>query len=236
MPRAPAFPASLQVVITPPSSAAVNVLILFHGLGDTSKAFSKVAAAIRLPETICITLQAPSPLPFDLGGFHWGDDIVFDSSSSKMEMDTGFTKSAKLVTEDALRSVLLGECGFKHRDIILFGFGQGAMAALAAARNLGEELGGIVSIGGPIPSSSMLVNGPKNKTPVLVLGGSSKTAISASAVSAIKATFETVEYHRWQRDGDGMPRNRDEMLPIMQFFSRRLRSRQGVPEGSVEIM
>ena len=44
-----------------------------------------------------------------------------------------------------------------------------------------------------------------------------------------------VEYHKWDRAGDGMPRNRDEMLPIMRFFARRLRSRKGVPEGSIEV-
>jgi hypothetical protein len=32
-----------------------------------------------------------------------------------------------------------------------------------------------------------------------------------------------------------MPANRDEMLPIMQFFSRRLRSMKGVPAGVVEL-
>jgi hypothetical protein len=32
-----------------------------------------------------------------------------------------------------------------------------------------------------------------------------------------------------------MPRSREEMLPIMRFFARRLRSRGGVPEGAVEV-
>jgi hypothetical protein len=32
-----------------------------------------------------------------------------------------------------------------------------------------------------------------------------------------------------------MPSNRDEMMPIMQFLARRLRSRKGVVEGAVEI-
>jgi len=231
-----AFPASLSVVITPPpSSAPVNVLLLLHGLGDTSEAFSRFAAAIRLPETLCITLQGPSPLPFDIGGFHWGDDIVFDSSSSEMEMDNGFSKVAKLVVEDVIREVLLRDCDFRLRDVLLFGFGQGGLAALASAQALGDELGGVISVGGPLPATAMLVNGPKSKTPVLVVGGRSNSAISTSAVSAIKGTFVNVEHCQWQKQGDGMPRNREEMLPIMQFLARRLRSRQGVPDGSMEI-
>jgi hypothetical protein len=32
-----------------------------------------------------------------------------------------------------------------------------------------------------------------------------------------------------------MPKNREEALPMMHFFARRLRSQKGVPEGSVEL-
>ncbi len=38
-----------------------------------------------------------------------------------------------------------------------------------------------------------------------------------------------------ERIQDSMPRSREEMLPIMRFFARRLRSRGGVPEGAVEV-
>lgn len=40
---------------------------------------------------------------------------------------------------------------------------------------------------------------------------------------------------RYARKGDGMPSNREEMLPVIQFLTRRLHSRQSVPEGGVEI-
>jgi hypothetical protein len=44
-----------------------------------------------------------------------------------------------------------------------------------------------------------------------------------------------VEIIRYRRPGDGMPANRDEMLPIMRFLARRLTSAKGVPEGAVEV-
>ena len=116
---------------------------------------------------------------------------------------------------------------------MLFGFGQGAMAALATASSMVEELGGVVSIGGPLPSSN--ASAKSTKTPVLVLGGSSSTFITRTALDRLKAAFKNVEYQKWTREGDGMPRNRDEMLPIMRFFASRLRSTAGVPEGSVEV-
>ena len=231
------FPSSLKLTITPPPASQqqpVNILILLHGLGDTNRSFTTLGKQLALPETACISLQAPTPLPFDLGGYHWGDDIHFDSSSGQMDVDTGFQKAAKVIKEDVITDVLIGKYGYSPRNILLFGFGHGGMAALAVSIHMEKELGGVISIGGPIPSACISTR--KSKTPVLVLGGSSDTLITRSAVSGLTTTFETVEYHKWDKKGDSMPGNREEMLPIMKFFARRLRSRNGVPEGSVEIL
>lgn len=85
-----------------------------------------------------------------------------------------------------------------------------------------------------MPSSSMLVNGPKDRTPLLLLGGA-KGVLSSNHAKTVKGTFEHVEHHQWKKADDSMPKNREEVLPVMQFFARRLRSRSGVPEGSVEL-
>ena len=235
-PKQADLPTSLvSSIISPPASSPLttNVLILLHGLGDTLVSFINLGKQLALPETTCISLQAPTPLPFELGGYHWGDDINFDPASGQMDYDTGFTKAVKLIKKDIFEEGLLKKCGYKPRDIMLLGYGQGAMAALAVTASMTEELGGIVSIGGPLPSSD--VPAKSIETPVLVLGGSSNTLITRINLNKLKATFQSVEYQKWNRAGDGMPRNRDEMLPIMRFFARRLKSRAGVPEGSVEI-
>ncbi|KAL8786051.1 MAG: hypothetical protein Q9213_003034 [Squamulea squamosa] len=233
------FPAhvTISIVPPPPGQGPVNVLLLLHGLGDTKESFTQLAKQLSLPETSCIAIQAPSPLPFDLGGFHWGDDITFNQSLGTMDYDTGFEKSSHILKEDVIRKTLLEKCGYKPRNILLFGYGQGGMAAIAAALALNTELGGIVSIGGPSPSGSSgaLQDEAKNQTPVIVLGGSSNTLITQSALTSLKKVFHAVEYTKWPRPGDRMPGNRDEMLPIMRFFGRRLQSRSGLPEDSVEI-
>ena len=230
------FPTSLVLSITPPpatSPQTTNVLILLHGLGDNSVSFTNLGKQLALPETTCISLQAPTPLPFELGGFHWGDDIIFDQASAQMDYDTGFTKAVKIIRQNIIEDGLVKQAGYKPREIMIFGLGHGAMAALLTAASMAEELGGIVSVGGPLPSSS--TSAKVVKTPVLVLGGSSNTLITRTALDRLKAAFQNVEYQKWNRAGDGMPRNRDEMLPIMRFFARRLRSRAGVAEGGVEI-
>lgn len=230
------FPTSLALSITPPpatSPQTTNVLILLHGLGDSSVSFTNLGKQLALPETTCVSLQAPTPLPFELGGFHWGDDMIFDQASGQMDYDTGFSKAVKFIRQDVIEVGLVKKCGYKLREIMILGFGQGAMAAIATATSIAEELGGIVSIGGSLPSSCTSANAVK--TPVLVLAGSSNTLITRTALDKLNAAFQSVEYQKWNRAGDGMPRNRDEMLPIMRFFAHRLRSRAGVPEGSAEV-
>jgi len=177
------------------------------------------------------------PLPFDLGGFHWGDDMVFDQNTGKMDVDTGFKTSTIIMLESVIREGLVAKCGYKSREIMIFGFGQGGMVALQTAAELDtEELGGVVSIGGALSLSLPLkALDKKNKTPVLVCRAAKDSAISDSAVTKLKDVFDFVEVKEWKKNGDSMPSNREEMLPIMQFFARRLRSTRGVPTGSVEL-
>ncbi|MCJ1357468.1 MAG: hypothetical protein MMC33_007464 [Icmadophila ericetorum] len=231
------FPTNLVLSIIPPidlKHSPINVLIFLHGLGDTHLSFTSFARALSLPETVCISLQGLSPLPFDLGGFHWGDDIIFDNSSGEMEFDTGFSRSTKAINKEVIRKVLVDKCGYQSREIMLFGFGQGGMAALAAIAAYEEELSGGISIGGPIPSS-ISSRTTKNGTPILLLSGSNSQLIDREAIDKIKGTYKFVENVRWKKSQDSMPASREEMLPVMHFFSRRLRSRRGVPEGAVEI-
>ncbi|OKO99813.1 hypothetical protein PENSUB_8030 [Penicillium subrubescens] len=242
------FPPNLTVTITlPPSTPASaptpNILLLLHGIGDSAAGFTSFGRAINLPETTVLAVQAPAPLPFDLGGFHWGDDVSFDSRTGTLDMDAGFTRSTSLLANEVIRQTLVQKCGYQLREIMILGFGQGGMAGLAAARELGSTgtdgkasgaLSGVISIGAPYALSGAR-SGAKNRSPVLLVAGRDSEVVSDGAVRRTKEVFEFVEVSRYARRGDGMPSNRDEMLPVMQFFARSLRSQQGVPKGSVEI-
>ncbi|MCJ1324317.1 hypothetical protein MMC10_000979 [Thelotrema lepadinum] len=236
LPKVSDFDSSLTLSITPPPSSqkSVNLLILLHGLGDSHEAFKQLGQQLNLPETACISLQGPTPLPFDMGGHQWGEDLVFDQGTGQLDFDTGFKKSTEAIMKVIM--TLKDKCGYSYRDILLFGFGQGGMAALNAAASMhaADELSGVVSIGASLPGDAPDVVS-KSRTPVIVLGGSSQSLINDSEIQRLRSRFMFVERKEWKRPGDSMLRNRDEMMPIMQFFARRLKSRQGVPEGSVEL-
>ncbi|OKL64623.1 hypothetical protein UA08_00301 [Talaromyces atroroseus] len=298
LPIAEDFPPNVTVVISypgshdstpPPTTTSAtthhNILVLLHGLGDTANKFASFGRALNLPETTCITVQAPTPLPasfIDHEGYHWGNDVMFDDHGT-LAMDAEFDRARKVLVKDVITDTLVNKLGYKLRDIMLLGFGQGGMAALDAARDLSlhppvvdelpeatissssttsipggtsagpgtsatEEmnskrtnpyhasLSGVVSFGAAYPLSASTL-GPKDRTPVLLLAGRDDggSAVTDTALKRTKDVFEFVEIHRWPRRGDGMPRNRDDMLPVMQFFARRLRSRKGVPAGSIEL-
>lgn len=111
--------------------APTNVLVLLHGLGDKHESFANLGKQMNLPETACISVEAPNNL-LDLGGRHWGDDIIFDSTSGGLDTDTGFKQSTELLVK-LVNDGLIEKCGYQHRQVMFFGFGQGGMAALNTA-------------------------------------------------------------------------------------------------------
>lgn len=86
---------------------------------------------MNLPETCCISVQGPANL-LDLDGFHWGDDIIFDSTNGGLDSDAGFKKTNEIL-KGVVEDVLVDKCGYRQREVLLMGFGQGGMAALEYA-------------------------------------------------------------------------------------------------------
>ncbi|RPB19899.1 alpha/beta-hydrolase [Terfezia boudieri ATCC MYA-4762] len=230
------FPPSISplVTIVPPPTASshppANVLLLLHGLGDKAEPFANLAAALRLPETVCISLRAPCPLPLGLSGFHWADDIHL-SHAGTLDPDAGFTKSIGIL-QQVVENTLVTALGYPRRGIFFVGFGQGGMLALEFAARLrtstgqDDEYGGVISIGGPLPHSA-----PSQavKTPVLLIGSEKGSLVSVESEKRVKSVFSSVRVVRWRgRNKDGMMQNREETSDLMDFLARRLRSWAGV--------
>ncbi|KAL7812248.1 Alpha/Beta hydrolase protein [Trichoderma gracile] len=180
------------------------------------------------------------------GHFHWGDDLSVDSDSGDLHPDPGFDKAAGLIMNKLVKEVLLDKCGWEMNDIMFFGFGQGGSLALGLAsrlrtieriidisssssssdggqeeekkRKLGNTCKGVVSIGGPLPQSMVpsLSSRDKSRTPVLVC------QLDDEEADAVKREFADVRVVRWRRREVAMPRDREEMFPVMKFIADQL--------------
>ena len=71
-----------------------NLLLLFHGLGDTPTSYARFARTISLPQTAAVSLGAPHEVPFSDGGRSWF--TVFDES---MELIPGALGEKRRITE-----------------------------------------------------------------------------------------------------------------------------------------
>ncbi|EXJ93656.1 hypothetical protein A1O1_02048 [Capronia coronata CBS 617.96] len=243
-PLASDLPASLKPVFhLPPNNIPTNVILFLPGLGDTAANFSSFARALNLPDALTITLNPPFPLPFPLGpGDQWSEDLQVDATTGPFDPDSPLTRAVGLVAEDVIANVLVGKSKYRPDHIHLIGFGQGGSVAVSVPLHPSlsslPPLGGVISIGGALPMSATLPSSTaKNRTPVLLLSGSRSPLASAdsSPLKRVKLAYEFITYHQWRKSDDSMPRNRDEVLPMMQFWSRRLKSRRGVPDDAVEL-
>ncbi|KAI0407470.1 alpha/beta-hydrolase [Xylaria palmicola] len=174
--------------------------------------------------------------------FHWGDDLTLAPATGELDPDPGFSKAEQLVLGGLVRETLIGTCGWETSDILLFGFGQGGSLALGLSSRLrrgervvdvtegqndaGTAFKGVVSIGGQLPVSMIptLSARPKARTPVLVCHGRNSESLDSDAIELLQKEFVDVREVKWRKTDDGMPKSREEMLPIMQFFAERLRA------------
>ncbi|CAD6500399.1 BgTH12-07576 [Blumeria graminis f. sp. triticale] len=252
LPQPGDFLPSHILTITPPApthTTPTNALIFLHGLGDTHLPFTNLARSLALPATVSIALRAPNLIPplfsgTDVPAFHWADDLLFDPTTGAMDADAGFTR-AQTALDDVIK-VLVSDCGFHERDIYFLGFGQGATASfgwLGRAERAGSGrggYGGVIAIGAGLPKEllSWIPASPSEKlqTPVLLCGGQTSTQVTGQVTTLIRDRVASLQYVQWKRSGDRMPQNREEMMPIMQFFARRMRSWTGVFEGAIELI
>ena len=238
------FPSSVKPIIHLPLNAKpTNVIIFLPGLGDTAGSFASFPRALNLPDTLTITLNPPFPLPFPLGpGDQWSEDLQVDTSTGNLDADSPLTKATELIAIDVVEKVLIERFKFRPDHIHFFGFGQGGSVAMSAPLHSSLSsfsLGSVISIGGSLPLSTALPSegSSKSRTPILLLSGSNSSLASpgSSPLKRAKDAYEFLTYHRWKKADDSMPKNRDEVLPMMQFWAQNLKSRRGVPDDAVEI-
>lgn len=230
-----------------------NLLLLFHGLGDTPGPFTSLAKTLALPQTTCIALGAPHAVPLSDGGRSWFTFL----DSETFELIPGQQAEKRRIrsmhsTVDALEQLLLHlhvYCGWDSRKVHLFGFSQGGTVAMEVALRYavkGKELGSCIAIASGL-LEEQLSNGrnlysaadsnTKNttKVPVLLLHGDKDTVVSRERVIATEVLLNKngmdVEFRNIPGKGHSMISSEAETRILMEFWAKHLSNRPPAGEN-----
>ncbi|KAI4129438.1 MAG: hypothetical protein LQ338_002219 [Usnochroma carphineum] len=208
----------VQVIPPYPDRHIRHGVVVLHQLGGSESSFTTLAWQLhrQQPETSFVLLKGLGAVPKPDSSYHQ-EDIA-------RQQDELSLSSARILTE-TIKSSLITKCGFSPRDIVVMGHDQGGTAVLATADLwAGIELGGAVSIGGPLPSYLQSTSGDKVRTPALVLG-STPGDLRHFSFDCIKSRFASV-------DTCILPDTEHSMESLVEFLAHRLQraewSRQAI--------
>ncbi|KAH8929060.1 hypothetical protein BT69DRAFT_1315902 [Atractiella rhizophila] len=200
---------------TPPSP---NLLVLFHGQGDTLASFFNLAKSLNLPQTDFLALQGPFPIPLlEEEAWEWipsftmmGEPLESPDPREALSIFSTFFST-------------LSDFGYDPSSIHFIGYGQGGTFASQLLQTSKQRIASFVSIESPLlslPSSSS----SKNETPVLLVGKKSR---EKGWERWWHRAFEKIGKEYLEEDGsdlgEKMPRGRKEWEPIMRFWAKHLR-------------
>ncbi|KAI8913174.1 Alpha/Beta hydrolase protein [Entophlyctis helioformis] len=240
--------ARLKPVFRPSKDGAdSNLLLLFHGLGDTASNFATFGAKMQLPQTAICALTGPCPIPYFEEGTGWYpafDALGEEYEPGAVKVQDGLEESRNLIAE-FIDECVLGPTGWPAERVFLLGFSQGGSMALDVAllgvRSNGSplNLGGVVSVSGWLDERSYengslgdgeRTVGGRGRTHLLVTQGPKDEGMDIvtrmprckKVLRRLVASDEHLSVVLVNGKGLAMPQSKEEMTAIMSFFSKHL--------------
>jgi phospholipase/carboxylesterase len=151
------------------------LIVLLHGVGSSGAAMAPLSDAVqaRLPDAI---LAAPdAPQAFDLGpnGRQWFSIRGVTDSNRPARIAEALPALATMLEQ------LCRQHRADRRRLVIVGFSQGAMMALASLASGGLEAGAVVAIAGRL--ASPVVAATHRSPPLLLLHGTADQVVPAEA-------------------------------------------------------
>ena len=197
------------------NSSITKIILVLHDYGGNEKTLADFAEQyLRQPETLYIILRGVSSTSDDNVGYHWAD--------SREEPNGSFINATRSLL-GLICQVLIKESNICPSNIILFGHGQGGMAALSVAAAWKKvEFGGVISIGGSMPDHFEILERPDIKTPILVMGGKLGD-VNATAKARMKRMIINVDVRLSPDLPDELPSTPEEIKILYAYLEHRLR-------------
>ncbi|KAK9763453.1 hypothetical protein K7432_009839 [Basidiobolus ranarum] len=244
--RAPKFKGLTFQYSPSPDGVDENLLIFFHGLGDTEKPFFQLGQSLKLPQTAIISIKAPHAIPYFDEGTQWYPS--FDPLGDLLTKDSPLRLPGLIQTRTILKKFfleeLVGVCGYDLHKMILFGFSQGATTALDLVVHGGVNVNSVVSIAGYLleetERASIEVGFVQNTNVLIIQGDKDETIplrVSQERTKYVQSKFgkSHVKAHMVTRKNHAMPTGPGEWRPIMEFFAQNLSRRQVELENVSEL-
>ncbi len=126
-----------------PDGKDSNLLILFHGLGDSIQPYETFSKRLELPQTCVLCIQGPVPV-FDFG-WSWipsftAEGHLREPSSARLQ---DFSSSIACLSGSLLTALEQSKLQRSLNSVFLMGFAQGAEVAFHVAVELNAPLAGV---------------------------------------------------------------------------------------------
>lgn len=186
------------IEINPPTPA-VGSIIWLHGLGADGNDFAPIVPELKHANQHPLRFifpHAPSrPVTINNGYVMpaWYD-ITSMSINQRVDM-AGVNESVKQLEQLIQRE---NELGIPTDKIVLAGFSQGAVIALAAGLNFSKRLGGIMALSGYLPSTEKLTTAAESAnqtTPIFIGHGTGDAVVPAMLGKFIYDTLAKLGYN-----------------------------------------
>ncbi|CAO1624501.1 unnamed protein product [Sympodiomycopsis kandeliae] len=206
-----------------------NLLILFHGLGDTSASFSQLGIKqfqSILPQCCILTIQGNTQLPIlDTSACSYWN--VFDPLCEMLPPAGQNPKEFLEAFSTFIKEEVVGRCGWDPKNIHLFGFAHGATAMIEGVLHTYKgkriQFGSVVAVCPEILSFPTLDE--KISTPLLHFKRNESKQLQSTLARAFKH-INTVSHptSSSQQQPESLPRGK-EWDEIFKFWSKTWRNR-----------
>jgi predicted esterase len=205
------LPVTAHLIPPRGNESVKNIIIVLHDRSGNERFLRDFADQnLHAKYTASLLVRGVTAIGGKKDSYQWQD-----SSDS-------FFKTSKIILEDVISDLLISKCNIPARKIMLFGQGEGAAAALTTFSSWRRvEFGGVICVGGDLPPYVASSGDTKSKTAVLLLGGELGMT-NPVARNRIEQAFSYVDCDLLQGKDDALPRSRQQLKSLKDFFCHRL--------------